>query len=92
MFMVQQLFTGGEEEADLSNNFIVKTCQKFIPVTGNCPFLTYLFVSHMLVLLTLLNGNYYVLYILFLINVTAEYDGDRFFTVHDGVRKVSVVT
>jgi hypothetical protein len=29
-----QLFAGGDEESDLSDNFIVKTCQKFIPVTG----------------------------------------------------------
>ncbi|XXG66046.1 hypothetical protein AAC387_Pa05g3599 [Persea americana] len=47
-----KLFTGEEEEADLSNNFVVKTCQKFIPVT-------------------------------------AEYDGDRFFTIQDGVRKAT---
>ncbi|XP_042510454.1 thylakoid membrane protein TERC, chloroplastic isoform X2 [Macadamia integrifolia] len=30
-----KLFTGEEEENDLSNNFIVKTCQKFIPVTSD---------------------------------------------------------
>ena len=29
-----QLFAGSDEESDLSDNFIVKTCQKFIPVTG----------------------------------------------------------
>ncbi|XP_010253433.1 PREDICTED: thylakoid membrane protein TERC, chloroplastic isoform X2 [Nelumbo nucifera] len=29
-----KLFTGEEEEEDLSNNFVVKTCQKFIPVTS----------------------------------------------------------
>ncbi|KAK4272916.1 hypothetical protein QN277_021407 [Acacia crassicarpa] len=28
-----QLFTGEEDESDLSDNFIVKTCQRFIPVT-----------------------------------------------------------
>ncbi|CAK9164756.1 unnamed protein product [Ilex paraguariensis] len=30
-----KLFADEEEEDDLSNNFIVKTCQKFIPVTSN---------------------------------------------------------
>ncbi|KAJ4971196.1 hypothetical protein NE237_004295 [Protea cynaroides] len=30
-----KLFTGEEGETDLSNNFIVKTCQKFIPVTSD---------------------------------------------------------
>ncbi|XP_043709003.1 thylakoid membrane protein TERC, chloroplastic isoform X2 [Telopea speciosissima] len=30
-----KLFTGEEEENDLSDNFIVKTCQKFIPVTSD---------------------------------------------------------
>ncbi|GAB2272418.1 hypothetical protein Dimus_007243 [Dionaea muscipula] len=29
-----KLFGGDEEEDDLSNNFVVKTCQKFIPVTA----------------------------------------------------------
>ncbi|MCD7463959.1 hypothetical protein HAX54_051782 [Datura stramonium] len=29
-----KLFTGEEEDADLSDNFIVKTCQKFIPITS----------------------------------------------------------
>uniref|UniRef100_M1BHK5 Transmembrane transport protein n=1 Tax=Solanum tuberosum TaxID=4113 RepID=M1BHK5_SOLTU len=47
-----QLFTGEEEDADLSDNFIVKTCQKFIPITS-------------------------------------EYDGDRFITLQDGVRKAT---
>lgn len=28
-----KLFTGEEEDADLSDNFIVKTCQRFIPIT-----------------------------------------------------------
>lgn len=31
----KQLFAADEDETDLSNNFVVKTCQKFIPVTGN---------------------------------------------------------
>ncbi|KAL3531879.1 hypothetical protein ACH5RR_005400 [Cinchona calisaya] len=30
-----KLFAEEEEDTDLSNNFIVKTCQKFIPVTSN---------------------------------------------------------
>ncbi|XP_059667746.1 thylakoid membrane protein TERC, chloroplastic [Cornus florida] len=30
-----KLFTGEEEDTDLSDNFIVKTCRKFIPVTSN---------------------------------------------------------
>ncbi|KAL3356920.1 hypothetical protein AABB24_017532 [Solanum stoloniferum] len=47
-----KLFTGEEEDADLSDNFIVKTCQKFIPITS-------------------------------------EYDGDKFITLQDGVRKAT---
>ncbi|XP_074312104.1 thylakoid membrane protein TERC, chloroplastic isoform X2 [Silene latifolia] len=47
-----QLFRSEEDNEDLSENFIVKTCQKFIPVTAN-------------------------------------YDGNRFFTVEDGVRKAT---
>eukprot|EP00262_Sarcandra_glabra_P012977 TRINITY_DN3472_c0_g1_i1.p1 TRINITY_DN3472_c0_g1~~TRINITY_DN3472_c0_g1_i1.p1 ORF type:complete len:388 (+),score=51.02 TRINITY_DN3472_c0_g1_i1:122-1285(+) len=36
LYSSYQLFTGGEEETDdLSNNFIVKTCQRFIPVTAD---------------------------------------------------------
>ncbi|KAA8518821.1 hypothetical protein F0562_016405 [Nyssa sinensis] len=31
----EALFSGEEEDTDLSDNFIVKTCQKFIPVTSN---------------------------------------------------------
>ncbi|KAK6140329.1 hypothetical protein DH2020_025924 [Rehmannia glutinosa] len=30
-----KLFGEGDEDTDLSDNFIVKTCQKFIPVTSN---------------------------------------------------------
>lgn len=52
LFSSYKLFTGEEEEADLSNNFLVKTCQKFIPVT-------------------------------------AEYDGNRFFTIRDGAWKAT---
>ncbi|KAL6865389.1 hypothetical protein ACP4OV_016540 [Aristida adscensionis] len=33
LFTSYKLFAEEEEESDLSNNFIVKTCQKFIPVT-----------------------------------------------------------
>ncbi|KAM0903638.1 hypothetical protein ACQ4PT_018526 [Festuca glaucescens] len=33
LFSSYKLFAGGDEESDLSDNFIVKTCQKFIPVT-----------------------------------------------------------
>lgn len=29
-----QLFSSEEDDTDLSDNFVVKTCQKFIPVTG----------------------------------------------------------
>ncbi|XP_058108824.1 thylakoid membrane protein TERC, chloroplastic isoform X2 [Magnolia sinica] len=35
LFSSYKMFAGEEEETDLSNNFIVKTCQKFIPVTSN---------------------------------------------------------
>ncbi|KAG9453787.1 hypothetical protein H6P81_006691 [Aristolochia fimbriata] len=34
LYSSYKLFTGDEEESDLSNNFVVKTCQKFIPVTA----------------------------------------------------------
>ncbi|XP_048436059.1 thylakoid membrane protein TERC, chloroplastic isoform X2 [Pyrus x bretschneideri] len=47
-----KLFSSEEDDTDLSNNFIVKTCQRFIPVTSN-------------------------------------YDGNRFFTFQDGVRKAT---
>ncbi|XP_047177880.1 thylakoid membrane protein TERC, chloroplastic-like [Vigna umbellata] len=30
-----KLFSSEEDESDLSDNFVVKTCQKFIPVTSN---------------------------------------------------------
>ncbi|CAA3002738.1 Uncharacterized membrane protein STKORF319 [Olea europaea subsp. europaea] len=30
-----QLFAEEDEDADLSDKFIIKTCQKFIPVTSN---------------------------------------------------------
>uniref|UniRef100_A0A5B6ZDR7 Uncharacterized protein n=1 Tax=Davidia involucrata TaxID=16924 RepID=A0A5B6ZDR7_DAVIN len=30
-----KLFSGEEEDTDLSDNFVVKTCQKFIPVTSS---------------------------------------------------------
>ncbi|CAD6273141.1 unnamed protein product [Miscanthus lutarioriparius] len=33
LFTSYKLFAAEEEESDLSDNFIVKTCQKFIPVT-----------------------------------------------------------
>lgn len=45
-----KLFAEEDEDTDLSDNFIVKTCQRFIPVTS-------------------------------------EYDGNRFITVQDGIRK-----
>lgn len=35
LLFYKQLFAADEEETDLSDNLIVKTCQKFIPVTGN---------------------------------------------------------
>ncbi|XP_021736796.1 thylakoid membrane protein TERC, chloroplastic-like [Chenopodium quinoa] len=47
-----KLFTAEEEDEDLSDNFIVKTCQKVIPVT-------------------------------------ARYDGNRFFTIDNGVWKAT---
>ncbi|KAM7526264.1 hypothetical protein LguiA_016166 [Lonicera macranthoides] len=47
-----KLFTAEEEDNDLSDNFVVKTCQKLIPVTS-------------------------------------DYDGNRFFTVRDGVWKAT---
>nr|XP_019706392.1 thylakoid membrane protein TERC, chloroplastic [Elaeis guineensis] len=34
LFSSYQLFSAEEEETDLADNFIVKTCQKFIPVTA----------------------------------------------------------
>uniref|UniRef100_A0A8I6WMI8 Thylakoid membrane protein TERC, chloroplastic n=4 Tax=Hordeum vulgare subsp. vulgare TaxID=112509 RepID=A0A8I6WMI8_HORVV len=33
LFSSYKLFAGDDEESDLTDNFIVKTCQKFIPVT-----------------------------------------------------------
>nr|GMD62704.1 thylakoid membrane protein TERC, chloroplastic isoform X1 [Ipomoea batatas] len=47
-----KLFAEEDEDTDLSDNFIVKTCQRFIPVTS-------------------------------------EYDGNRFITVQDGIRKAT---
>ncbi|CAO2839567.1 unnamed protein product [Amaranthus hypochondriacus] len=52
LFSAFKLFTSEEEDEDLSDNFIVKTCQKVIPVT-------------------------------------ATYDGNRFFTVDNGVWKAT---
>ncbi|CAL9106023.1 unnamed protein product [Musa textilis] len=52
LYSSYKLFSTEEEETDLADNFIVKTCQKFIPVTD-------------------------------------YYDGDRFFTIKDGVRKAT---
>ncbi|KAG5376969.1 hypothetical protein IGI04_041565 [Brassica rapa subsp. trilocularis] len=47
-----KLFSSEEDDTDLSDNFIVKTCQRFIPVTST-------------------------------------YDGNRFFTKHDGIWKAT---
>ncbi|CAF1786549.1 hypothetical protein HID58_089287 [Brassica napus] len=47
-----KLFSSEEDDTDLSDNFIVKTCQRFIPVTSS-------------------------------------YDGNRFFTKHDGIWKAT---
>ncbi|XP_048321421.2 thylakoid membrane protein TERC, chloroplastic [Ziziphus jujuba] len=47
-----KLLSSGEDDTDLSNNFIVTTCQRFIPVTSS-------------------------------------YDGNRFFTVEDGIWKAT---
>lgn len=53
LYSAFKLFTAAdEEEEDLSNNFIVKACKNFIPVTSS-------------------------------------YDGDRFITLSDGVRKAT---
>uniref|UniRef100_M4CXG6 Thylakoid membrane protein TERC, chloroplastic n=1 Tax=Brassica campestris TaxID=3711 RepID=M4CXG6_BRACM len=49
-----KLFSSEEDDTDLSDNFIVKTCQRFIPVTST-------------------------------------YDGNRFFTKHDGIWKVDSI-
>ncbi|XP_034692605.1 thylakoid membrane protein TERC, chloroplastic isoform X3 [Vitis riparia] len=35
LFSSFKLFAADEDETDLSNNFVVKTCQKFIPVTAS---------------------------------------------------------
>ena len=35
LFSSYKLFADEDGESDLSDNFMVKTCQKFIPVTGN---------------------------------------------------------
>lgn len=37
LYLSHQLFVKEDEDTDLSDNFIVKTCQKFIPVTCNVP-------------------------------------------------------
>ncbi|PQQ17473.1 thylakoid membrane protein TERC chloroplastic isoform X2 [Prunus yedoensis var. nudiflora] len=47
-----KLFSSEDDDTDLSNNFVVKTCQRFIPVTSS-------------------------------------YDGNKFFTFQDGVRKAT---
>ncbi|XP_056858836.1 thylakoid membrane protein TERC, chloroplastic isoform X2 [Raphanus sativus] len=47
-----KLFSSEEDDTDLSDNFIVKTCQRFIPVTSS-------------------------------------YDGNRFFTKHNGIWKAT---
>ncbi|CAN6865498.1 unnamed protein product [Brassica oleracea] len=47
-----KLFSSEEDDTDLSDNFIVKTCQRFIPVTSS-------------------------------------YDGNKFFTKHDGIWKAT---
>ncbi|KAM1748641.1 hypothetical protein ACFX12_009604 [Malus domestica] len=52
LYSLIKLFSSEEDDTDLSNNFIVKTCQRFIPVTST-------------------------------------YDGNRFFTFQDGVRKAT---
>ncbi|CAN6471076.1 unnamed protein product [Victoria cruziana] len=52
LYSSYKLFEGDDEEDDLSNNFILKLCQKFIPVTS-------------------------------------YYDGDRFFTLQNGIKKAT---
>ncbi|KAB5552444.1 hypothetical protein DKX38_009755 [Salix brachista] len=67
---IETLFATEEDDNDLSDNFIVKTCQKFIPVTCN-------------VLL------YNIFDILFVLNVAANYDGNKFITREDGLWKAT---
>ncbi|CAN1135417.1 Thylakoid membrane protein TERC, chloroplastic [Linum perenne] len=72
------LFVSEEDDADLSENFIVKTCQRFIPVT--CNFLGEAVFS-----------GFYFLMVHFNLRLcfTAKYDGDRFITNQEGMWKVS---
>ncbi|KAF5948757.1 hypothetical protein HYC85_014714 [Camellia sinensis] len=70
--MLDELFAGEEEDSDLSDNFIVKTCRKFIPVT--C--IVY-FVAQDPHLLS------------FFLDIAANYDGNRFITIQDGVWKAT---
>uniref|UniRef100_R7WCF2 Uncharacterized protein n=1 Tax=Aegilops tauschii TaxID=37682 RepID=R7WCF2_AEGTA len=73
LFSSYKLFAGDEEESDLSDNFIVKTCQKFIPVTGYQPPPLF-FMGDELTLLFLLPDYY---------------DGDRFLINQDGIWKAT---
>ncbi|KAE9447877.1 hypothetical protein C3L33_20223, partial [Rhododendron williamsianum] len=52
-----KLFGSEEEDSDLSDNFIVKTCQKFIPVT--CKFSLHIFLFYMHIL-TNYDGNRFI--------------------------------
>ncbi|KAM7255033.1 hypothetical protein ACFE04_020274 [Oxalis oulophora] len=63
-----KLFSSEDDDTDLSENFIVKTCQRFIPVSSNVC-LSIGSLSN-----AILIGNY---------------DGNRFFTVQDGIWKAT---
>ncbi|KAK3012961.1 hypothetical protein RJ639_008998 [Escallonia herrerae] len=91
-----KLFVAEDEETDLSNNFLVKTCQKFIPVTCNILFTLYFPVVALefrvsYVEITQLNDSqsWKVLTLYHSPDVTASYDGDRFFTLQDDVWKAT---
>ncbi|RVW39800.1 Thylakoid membrane protein TERC, chloroplastic [Vitis vinifera] len=80
LFSSFKLFAADEDETDLSNNFVVKTCQKFIPVTGS---------KH-----NMLGGhipsNYSGVWTQLgsSMHKKANYDGNLFVTIQDGVWKI----
>ncbi|TXG59092.1 hypothetical protein EZV62_016921 [Acer yangbiense] len=92
LYSAFKLFASEDDDSDLSENFIVKTCQRFIPVTSRFIFPQCFCQSS--------NGWFYE-YLSRLIaqNVyyyfgneprTYYYDGNRFFTNQDVMWKVSV--
>ncbi|MBA0551458.1 hypothetical protein Golob_022342 [Gossypium lobatum] len=72
LFSSFKLFSNDEDDTDLSDNFIVKTCQRFIPVT--CDILPFALHS---VLLSVL--------IPFAFIIAANYDGNKFITKRDNI-------